>query len=306
MADTRDVRKAVIPAAGFGTRFLPITKAVPKEMLPLVDRPAVEFVVREAAAAGLDDVLLVTARGKAAIANYFDRALDVEHLLADLGEDERLRQVQELHGLATVHTVRQGQTLGLGHAVGMAEHHVGNEPFAVLLADDLVDDRDPLLRRMVDLRSRKGGSVVALMEVPPEQISAYGAVSFRATGDNDVVEITDLVEKPRADQAPSNLAVIGRYVLDPIVFDVLRETRPGRGGEIQLTDALRTMAGVPRANGGGVHGVVFRGRRYDTGDKESYLRAFVSMALDDPELGRAFGQWLGSYVVQRGLVGSDS
>lgn len=306
MADIRDVRKAVIPAAGLGTRFLPVTKSVPKEMLPVVDRPGIEYVVREAVAAGLDDILLVTARGKEAVENYFDRALEVEHALAKAGDEARLRMIAELHSLATVHSVRQGQTLGLGHAVGMAERHVGNEPFAVLLPDDLVVDQARLLRRMVGLRRRYGGSVIALAEVPPERISAYGAVAFRPTEDNDLVEVTDLVEKPRPDHAPSNLAVLGRYVVDPIVFDVLRETRPGRGREIQITDALRTMASLPRANGGGVHGVVFRGRHYDTGDKQSYLRAFVAMALDDPELGRPFARWLGSYVVERGLVGTES
>lgn len=303
--DPREVRKAVIPAAGLGTRFLPVTKSIPKEMLPVVDRPAIEYVVREAAAAGLDDILLVTGRGKVAIDDYFDRAYELERVLADAHDEARLRQVTELGSLATIHAVRQGETLGLGHAVGMAEHHVGNEPFAVLLADDLIDQRDSLLIRLVALHRRVGGSVVALVEVPPEQISSYGAVAFRPTQENDIVEVTDLVEKPRPDQAPSNLAIIGRYVVDPIVFDVLRETGPGRGGEIQLTDALRTMAGIPRENGGGVHGVVFHGRRYDTGDKESYLRAVVTMAAEHPELGRSFSQWLGSYAAQRGFTRTE-
>ena len=179
---------------------------------------------------------------------------------------------------------------------------MGNEPFAVLLGDDVIDERDSVLDRMLEVRRRKGGSVVALLEVPPEKISSYGAVACRATEDNDVLEVSDLIEKPPADQAPSNLAVIGRYILDPIVFDVLRETRPGRGGEIQLTDALRTMAALPVSRGGGVHGVVFRGRRYDTGDRQSYLRAVATLALDHPDLGRDFGQWLADDLRRRGLV----
>ncbi len=296
-----DVRKAVIPVAGLGTRFLPVTKAVPKEMLPVVDRPAIDYVVREAAAAGLDDILFVQGHGKYAIDNYFDCAPELEAVLAKAGDDQRLAEVVGLTRLATIHSVRQRQTLGLGHAIATAEQHVGNEPFAVLLGDDLIDDRDPLLTRMIALQQRVGGSVIALTEVAPEDISAYGAVACRPGDENDVVEITDLVEKPRADQAPSNLAVIGRYVLDPVVFDVLRETRPGTGGEIQLTDALRTMVTVPRDKGGGVRGIVFHGRRYDTGDKQSYLRAVVSLALEHPQLGREFGQWLTGTLAQREL-----
>ncbi len=303
MADFHgDVRKAVIPVAGLGTRFLPITKAIPKELLPVVDRPAIDYVVREAASAGLDDILFIQGRGKESIVDYFDRSVEVEAALAAKGDDQRLRQIIDLASVATIHSVRQGRPLGLGHAVSMAEDHVGNEPFVVMLGDDLIDGRDPVLDRMLALRRQRGGSVIALLEVPPEQISFYGAVGCRGTDENDVVEITELVEKPPADQAPSNLAVIGRYVLDPIVFDVLRETKPGRDGEIQLTDALRTMAGLSHGSGGGVHGVVFRGRRYDTGDKQSYLRAVVALALDDPDLGHDFGQWLATYLQRRGLA----
>ena len=298
-----DIRKAVIPVAGLGTRFLPITKSVPKELLPLVDRPAIDYVVREAAAAGLDDVLFVQGRGKGAIEDYFDRSVEVEAALKARDDDQALRDIVDLTRLAKVHSVRQGRPLGLGHAVSMAEDHVGNEPFAVLLGDDLIDERDPILGRMIEMRRELGGSVIALVEVSPERISSYGAAAFRSTVRNDVVEITDLIEKPPVDQAPSNLAIIGRYILDPIVFDVLRETKPGRGGEIQLTDALRTMATLPKDNGGGVQGVVFRGRSHHTGDKQSYLRAVVSVALDHPEVGREFGQWLSGQLQQRGLVG---
>lgn len=286
------VRKAVIPVAGLGTRFLPATKSVPKEMLPVVDRPAIDYVVREAVSAGLPDVLFIAGRGKTAIEDYFDRAVELEQVLAEKGDTERLQMIDDVTRLARIHSVRQGAALGLGHAVGMAEEHVGNEPFAVLLGDDLIDERDPVLQQMIAVRAEYGGSVICLMEVPPESISLYGAAAVRATDTNDVVDVTDLVEKPPVNDAPSNLAIIGRYVLDPAVFSVLRETQPGRGGEIQLTDALRSLISVPAVGGGGVRGVVFRGRRYDTGDKQSYLRAVVTLALQDPDLGADFRTWL--------------
>ena len=295
------VRKAVIPVAGLGTRFLPATKSVPKEMLPVVDRPAIDYVVREAAAAGLQDVLLIAGRGKTAIEDYFDRNAELEQVLRDKGDEERLALIDEVNQLAQIHSIRQGAALGLGHAVGMAEDHIGNEPFAVLLGDDLIDRRDPVLQKMIEVREKFGGSVIALMEVPPETISLYGAAAVRTTSENDVVEITDLIEKPPADEAPSNLAIIGRYVLDPAIFSVLHDTTPGRGGEIQLTDALRTLVSVPKASGGGVHGVVFRGNRYDTGDKQSYLRATVTLAMQDPDLGPDFTSWLSSMMSERRL-----
>lgn len=297
-----DVHKAVIPVAGMGAQFLPITKAVPKEMLPVVDRPVIDYVVREATSAGFDDILFVQGRGKSAIEDYFDRSPEIESALSDPADRGTRERLVELSSLATIHSVRQGEVLGLGHAVLTAAEHVGNQPFAVLLGDDLIDEREPVLERLLEVRRRYGGSVIALAEVAPEQISEYGAVSCRGTDENDIVTVTDLVEKPPAEQAPSNLAVIGRYILDPAVFDVLRETKPGRGGQIQLTDALRTLVTVPADNGGGVHGVVFRGQRYDTGDKQAYLRAVVSLALEDPELGREFGQWLAGTLLSRGLV----
>lgn len=297
-----DVHKAVIPVAGLGSRLLPITKAIPKEMLPLVDRPAIDYVVREAVAAGLSDLLFIQGRGKSALEDYFDRNAELEAVLSASGQDDQLATVVGLADLATIHSVRQGRHLGLGHAVSLASDHVGNEPFAVLLGDDVIDERDNVLDRLIDVRRARGGSVVALMEVPPERISSYGAVACAATDENDVLTITDLIEKPRPEHAPSNLAIIGRYILDPIVFDVLAETKPGRGGEIQLTDALRTMASLPASRGGGVHGVVFRGRRYDTGDRQSYLQAVATLALDHPELGREFGRWLAADLTRRGLV----
>ncbi|MCC2307165.1 UTP--glucose-1-phosphate uridylyltransferase GalU [Cellulomonas chengniuliangii] len=292
------LHKAVIPAAGLGTRFLPATKSTPKEMLPVVDKPAIQYVVEEAAAAGLDDVLLVIGRNKGSIEDHFDSAPEVERALEAKGDDARLDGVRRSSELAHVHFVRQGQPKGLGHAVLQAKHHVGDEPFAVLLGDDLIDERDPLLPTMIELQQRTGGSVVALLEVEPSQISLYGAAAVEALpdGPEDQVRVTGLVEKPAAEDAPSNLAVIGRYVLSPAVFEVLERTAPGRGGEIQLTDALATLADLPAEQGGGVYGVVFRGRRYDTGDRLDYLKAVVRLASDREDLGPDFREWLVNFT----------
>jgi len=286
------VTKAVIPAAGLGTRFLPATKATPKEMLPVVDKPAIQYVVEEAVSAGLDDILLVTGRNKRALEDHFDRAYELEEALAAKGNERGLAAVRLSAELATVHYVRQGDPLGLGHAVLCAAQHVGDQAFAVLLGDDLIDPRDPLLATMTAARATYGGSVLALMEVPPEQIHLYGCVAVEATDDPDLVRVTDLVEKPAPGEAPSSFAVIGRYVLDPSIFPAIRETQPGRGGEIQLTDALRKLAVAPQSEGGGIHGVVFRGRRYDTGDRLDYLKAVVRLALERDDLGPPLREWL--------------
>ena len=283
------IRKAVIPAAGLGTRFLPATKAVPKEMLPVVDTPAIQYVVEEAVAAGLSDVLIVTGRGKRPLEDHFDRSVELEHALEAKGEDVKLAAVQHATDLAQVHYVRQGDPRGLGHAVLVAEAHVGSEPFAVLLGDDLVDPRDPLLSTMIDVQKREGGSVVALMQVPADQISLYGCVAVE--GEGDVVRITGLVEKPSAEEAPSDLAIIGRYVLSPTVFEVLRRTQPGRGGEIQLTDALQELTRTEP-----VHGVVFRGRRYDTGDRLDYLKTVIRLAAEREDLGPELLSWLRDWL----------
>ncbi|MEU9091842.1 UTP--glucose-1-phosphate uridylyltransferase GalU [Streptomyces sp. NPDC048428] len=298
----RRTRKAVIPAAGLGTRFLPATKATPKEMLPVVDRPAIEYVVAEAVRSGLDDVLMVTGRNKRALEDHFDRAYELEHLLELKGDTGKLRQVRESSELADVHYVRQGNPLGLGHAVLCAEPHVGDAPFAVLLGDDLIDERDPLLARMLEVQEQRGGSVVALMEVEDDRTHLYGCAAVAPSDDEagDVLAVTDLVEKPEPGTAPSNLAVIGRYVLAPQIFDVLRRTPPGRGGEIQLTDALRQLALDP-ALGGPVHAVVFGGRRYDTGDRGDYLRAVVRLACEREDLGPDFRAWLGEFVQEEGI-----
>jgi UTP--glucose-1-phosphate uridylyltransferase len=293
------VTKAVIPAAGLGTRFLPATKATPKEMLPVVDKPAIQYVVEEAVRAGLSDVLMVTGRNKTPLEDHFDRNYELEDKLeGDAGKVELLERVRETTDLATVHYVRQKDPRGLGHAVLCAAQHVGREPFAVLLGDDLIDERDSVLPTMIDVQKRLGGSVLLLLEVPREQISLYGAAVAEATGDDDVVRVRGTVEKPPVAEAPSNLAVIGRYVLAPEIFDVLRETPPGRGGEIQVTDAINTLCGR-EDRGGPVHGVIFRGRRYDTGDKADYLRAIVQLAADRADLGPGFREWLGTFAATR-------
>jgi UTP--glucose-1-phosphate uridylyltransferase len=299
------VTKAVIPAAGLGTRFLPATKATPKEMLPVVDKPAIQYVVEECARAGLDDVLVVIGRNKSSLEDHFDRAYELEHKLeGDDSKRELLDRVRDSTELATLHFVRQKDPRGLGHAVSCAAEHVGREPFAVLLGDDLIDERDDLLSRMIDVQSRLGGCVLALMEVPRESISLYGCAVAEATDDEDVVRVTGLVEKPRVEEAPSNLAIIGRYVLSPEIFDALAETQPGRGGEIQVTDAIASLTGD--APGGPVHGVVFRGRRYDTGDKADYLRSIVQLACDREDLGPEFRAWLAEFAAQRLPLGDPA
>jgi UTP--glucose-1-phosphate uridylyltransferase len=297
--------KAVIPVAGLGTRFLPATKATPKEMLPVVDKPAIQYVVEEAVDAGLTDVLMVTGRNKRPLEDHFDRNVELEETLRAKGDLDRLERVTASSALADIHYVRQGDPRGLGHAVLVAAPHVGQEPFAVLLGDDLIDERDHLLARMLDVQAERGGSVVALMEVPRHQIHLYGCAAATPTEADDVVTVSALVEKPAADEAPSNLAVIGRYVLSPAVFGVLRETPPGRGGEIQLTDALQTLATLPADQGGGVSGVVFRGRRYDTGDRADYLKAVVRIASEREDVGPEFLAWLGDFVDEQRAGGKE-
>ena len=296
MPKTPAVTKAVVPVAGLGTRFLPATKAIPKEMLPVVDKPAIQYVVEEAAAAGLNDILLVTGRGKGAIEDHFDRAPELEQALAAKGDDKRLARVTEPDELAMIHSVRQGAPKGLGHAVLCAAQHVGDHPFAVLLGDDFIHPSDPLLQRMIEVRGQYGGSVVALMQVDSDQVSQYGVVAAEPTDTDGVVAVTDLVEKPAPADAPSNWIVIGRYVCDPAAFGVLERTAPGRGGEIQLTDALKTLAQMPAGEGGGVRGVQFRGRRFDTGNPADYLRTIVQFACERPDIAAEFIPWLRKYL----------
>ena len=297
---TRPARKAVIPVAGMGTRFLPATKAVPKELLPVVDRPALQYIVEEAARAGLPEVLMVTGRNKAAIEDYFDRHPELETALEKKGDADRLASVHASTEVAQVHFVRQGEARGLGHAVLQAAAFVGDEPFAVMLGDDLIDARDHLLEHMLAVQAEHGGSVIALLDVGMENIDKYGAVAVEpgahpVLDGDEVVTVTGLVEKPPVDEAPSDLAVIGRYVLAPSVFEVLRRIPPGRGGEYQLTDALQELIAAEP-----VHGVVFRGRRYDTGDRLDYLKAIVRLAADRDDLGPPLLEWLRTFLDERG------
>ncbi len=286
--------KAVIPAAGLGTRFLPATKAMPKEMLPVVDKPAIQYVVEEAVAAGLTDVLMITGRNKTALENHFDRVGELEATLTKKGDTEKLAKVEYSTDLADMHYVRQGDPLGLGHAVLRAKMHVGREPFAVLLGDDIIDPRDPLLGRMIDVHEAHDTTVVALLEVDPSQTHLYGIATVEKTDEDDVVRITGLVEKPAPGTAPSNYAVIGRYVLKSEIFDILETTAPGKGNEIQLTDALLELAENP--DHGGVHGVVFDGRRYDTGDRLDYIKAIVQLAVEREDLGPDLRPWLRDFA----------
>jgi UTP--glucose-1-phosphate uridylyltransferase len=289
------ITKAVIPAAGLGTRFLPATKAMPKEMLPVVDKPAIQYVVEEAVAAGLTDVLMITGRNKSALENHFDRVGELESTLLKKGDIERLRKVNYSTDLAEVHYLRQGDPLGLGHAVLRAQMHVGMEPFAVLLGDDIIDERDVLLSRMIQEQSNRNATIVALLEVDPKLTHLYGIATVEPTEADDVVRITGLVEKPSTEDAPSNYAIIGRYVLRPEIFGILEHTEPGKGGEIQLTDALQTLASNPDI-AGGVYGVVFRGRRYDTGDRLDYIKAIVQLAVDRDDLGPDLRPWLKDFA----------
>jgi UTP--glucose-1-phosphate uridylyltransferase len=270
---------------------------MPKEMLPVVDKPAIQYVVEEAVHAGLTDVLMITGRNKNALENHFDRVAELEATLEKKGDTAKLEKVNESTDLADMHYVRQGDPKGLGHAVQRASMHVGDEPFAVLLGDDIIDARDELLTRMLDEQVKRNASIVALLEVDPDSIHLYGAAAVETTDDPDVVRITGLVEKPAKEVAPSNYAVIGRYVLRPEVFGILANTAPGKGGEIQLTDALMTMAGDVEGTGG-VYGVVFRGRRYDTGDKLDYIKAVVQLASDRDDLGPDLRPWLIEYAAK--------
>ncbi len=295
MTTRKAITKAVIPAAGLGTRFLPATKAMPKEMLPVVDRPAIQYVVEEAVKSGLTDLLMITGRNKRSLEDHFDREPGLERVLELKGDQDRLDMVQEASDLGPVHYVRQGEAKGLGHAVLCAQQHVGDEPFAVLLGDDLIDEAETLLTTMMEVQQKTGGSVIALIEVDPSQISAYGCADITPIDGEEHVRVNNLVEKPAVGEAPSNLAVIGRYVLHPSVFGVLENTQPGRGGEIQLTDALQTLA-AGEGEGSGVYGVVFKGRRYDTGDKLSYLKAVITLASERVEFGEELKIWMKEFV----------
>jgi UTP--glucose-1-phosphate uridylyltransferase len=289
------VKKAVIPAAGLGTRFLPATKAQPKEMLPVVDKPTIQYVVEEAVTAGIRDILIVTGRGKRTLEDHFDRSFELEFYLEEGGKHEDLKQVREITEMAVIQYIRQRDRLGLGAAVATAESHAADEPFAVLLGDDIVLDPDPLLGRMIGVYERYGRSVIAVQEVPREDINLYGAVQPEHVEDN-LVRVVDIVEKPSPEDAPSNLAAIGRYVLTPEIFDAIRATPPDSRGEVQLTDAIALLAREQA-----VYAFVFDGTRYDIGKKIDYLRATVELAADRDDLGPEFRRFLADFVQRKKL-----
>jgi UTP--glucose-1-phosphate uridylyltransferase len=295
MPNNFKVTKALIPVAGLGTRFLPATKALPKEMLPLVDKPVIQYVVEEAVDTGLTDILMITGRNKSALENHFDRVAELEQTLMAKGDEDRLEQVQESTELADIYYTRQGDPKGLGHAVLTGKQHIGDHSFAVLLGDDVIDAKDPLLSRMIQIHEETGDNVIALMEVDPSEISMYGCAAVTKTEVGDVVIVNDLVEKPRTEDAPSNLAVIGRYVLRPEMFSILEKTEPGRGGEIQLTDALEAAVANPEI-AGGVRGVVFKGNRFDTGDKVGFLKAAMILGTRREDIGPELSAWLKEFA----------
>ncbi len=291
---SQPVTKAVIPAAGLGTRFLPATKAVPKEMLPVVDKPAIQYVVEEAVRAGIDDILIVTGRAKKSIEDHFDRAPELEQLLTERGKDDDLRQVVDLADLARIHYVRQDEPLGLGHAVAVARDHVGDAPFVVMLGDEFMAEGSGLLEGMIAAHGEHGGSVLALMEVSATEISRFGSAAVDPVADN-LVHVRHVVEKPKPADAPSNLAVMGRYVLTPAIFDLLDRVEPGVGGEIQLTDAIALLLADED-----VYGYTFSEGRHDTGQMLDYLKVVVALAVDRPDLGPELRAFLADLVGETG------
>ncbi len=295
---TSSVKKAVIPAAGLGTRFLPATKAQPKEMLALVDKPTIQYVVEEAVAAGITDILIITGRGKRSLEDHFDRSFELEYHLERGGKHEELAEMRAIADMAEIHYVRQGEPRGLGHAVGVARDHVGDGPFAVMLGDDIMHERSGVLTDMLGAFDERRGSVIALREVPTEEISLYGSARVDDP-EGQLVRVRDIVEKPAPAEAPSNLAVMGRYVFTPEIFDVIDKTAPGKGDEIQLTDAIRSLLDIEP-----VYGWTFVDGRFDIGNKLDYLRATVELALEREDLGPAFRK----YLIERmkGEVGKDA
>jgi len=290
------VRKAVIPAAGLGTRFLPATKAQPKEMLPIVDKPAIQYVVEEAVRAGLDDILIITGRGKRTIEDHFDRSFELEHVLESSGKFDELKQVRAISDLGTVHYIRQRDPLGLGHAVAVAEDHVAGEPFAVLLGDDIMVEGSHLLQDMLRIHERYGRSVIAVQEVARDEICLYGCVQPEFVEER-LARVVSIIEKPAPEEALSNLAAIGRYVLTPEIFDALRETQPGRGGEIQLTDAINVLAQEQA-----VYAYVFEEGRFDVGNKLDYLKATIELAIDREDVGEGLRAYLADLVQRKKLL----
>ena len=277
------VNKIAIPAAGLGTRFLPATKASPKELLPIVDKPAIQYVVEEAVNAGLDDILFITGRNKTALENHFDKAAELENVLKNKKDLKKLQSIQTLDSTAKVHYTRQSEPLGLGHAILQAEHHVNNEPFAVILPDSIVEEQATITQQMIEAYNKYQATIVVVMRVADEDINKHGIIKFEPTEDPNIVKIVDMVEKPEAWDAPSNLGAIGRYVLTPHIFETLKTQKVGVGGEIQLTDAIKTLA-KNSENTGGVYALIYEGKYYDTGDKLGWLKANIEFGLQNPEL----------------------
>ncbi len=288
------VRKAVIPAAGLGTRFLPATKATPKEMLPIVDKPTIQYIVEEALASGIEEILIITGRSKRAIEDHFDRSIELELNLENSGKTKELEMVKEISGIR-IHYIRQKEPRGLGHAILCAKQFVGDEPFAVLLGDDVVDAQVPALKQLINVYDKTGASVLGVQEVPLEKVSSYGIVASQPTAEERTFIVNDMVEKPAVEEAPSRLAVLGRYVITPEVFAILEQTPPGRGNEIQLTDALKVLAKEQA-----MYAYNFEGRRYDVGDKQGFLEATVEMALKRPDLRDKFMAYLKDIVAKEG------
>ena len=285
------VKKAIIPAAGLGTRFLPATKAVPKEMLNIVDKPALQYIVEEVVGSGIEEILIITTRNKETIQNHFDKSFELEAKLAESGKNEMLSEVVKISDMADIHYVRQKEPKGLGHAVGCARTFVGDEPFAVLLGDDIVYNQGkPCLRQLVEVYEKYGDSVLGVQTVPHEETSRYGIVAGEKIGDRTYC-VTDMIEKPSPKEAPSDMAILGRYVLDSDIFEIIRNTPKGKGGEIQLTDAMKILLRSHR-----MIAYDFIGRRYDTGNKQGYLEATVEYALRHPGVKDAFGEYLKSLV----------
>lgn len=286
------VRKAVIPAAGLGTRFLPATKAQPKEMLPIVDKPTIQYIIEEAIASGIEEFLIVTGRSKRSIEDHFDRSLELNLTLEHNHKDELLKMVREISDIS-IHYIRQKEALGLGHAILCAKQFVGSEPFAVLLGDDVVDNPIPCLKQLIDVYNETGSSILGVQEVAQDKVSSYGIVEPRTQISERIWSVKDMVEKPAASEAPSRLAVLGRYIIAPEIFDILENTKPGSGGEIQLTDALKELARMQS-----ILAYNFVGRRYDVGDKQGFLEATIEQALKNPELRDKFLAYLKDIVAK--------
>lgn len=284
---TLKVKKAIIPAAGLGTRFLPATKAQPKEMLPIVDKPTIQFIIEEAIAAGIEDIIIITGRYKRAIEDHFDKSMELEMELKSKGKDDLLKIVENISNMANVNYVRQKEAKGLGHAISCARAFIGNEPFAVLLGDDVVYGKEPAIKQLMDVYEKSNKSVLGVMQVPKTETDKYGIVSTKQQLGERLYDVSGLVEKPPVDVAPSNIAIVGRYVINPEIFDILDQTKPGKGGEIQLTDALEQLL-VQQ----GMLACEFTGKRYDVGDKLGFLKATVEFALRRDDLGPEFAEYL--------------